>query len=1664
MSCRIGLSALSIFLKVLLLSSVYFLAIGVAQSVELPERPFYTWQTGFGTVETDGVIYATEQQALTAGEEHVNNRGLGVFNYTESFFIFGETSNLSSNEFFSPGNTNIIGFNIRDTGIEDIAAPSTIFDTPISACEANVSLYVSLITPETVTQDVRFLSVDAFADNTTASCQCLITNRILGGGTISGEATCGSVEPSCPLGYNKGNDNGLLTCRPMGVAAPSIQITTFVDEEEQKNAGDDEAKGKGVCRGNPINLGTGNKLQTEVDYVSVESFPLRMERYYNSVGAAEASLGTNWTHYYHRLITESVPNVEVVVTRPTGTALLFRLQNGEWQSDSDVTSRLEQLFDGASVFSGWRYTTPDEMDELYNTQGQLVSLTDRSGKTQTLTYEPNIFEFDMLATVTSHFGRTLVFSYNDDFQISSITDPDGQEYLYTYDEGDTTLGLGNLTSIRFPDLSTRRYLYEDPNFPSALTGLMDENNDLFASWSYDATTGRAISSQHATGFERVDLDFNPDGSTTATDARSDQNTYGIANVQGVMKSTGVSGTPCSNCGGQFTDTSYDANGFIERLTDFRGHTTSFIKDDRGLAISRTEALGTTEERTILTDYLTAFRLPERVRYPSVATGQFKQTVMGYDDPALPKLPTSITINGFTPTGTAIEERAYSMKYNSDGQVIEIDGPRTDVNDVTLMTYYPNTPDQGNNQGMLHTTTNALGHVTTYELYDAHAHVMKMVDPNNVTYEFEYDVRLRMQLSTMTPEVGEPRITDYDYDDANQLISLTTPNGVTLTYDYNAAHYLIRVDDNQGNYTEYGYDLDGNVMDEDTYDPNGLLTLFKDYTYDPQDRLASINDAGNLTQTVYDLVGNLAATTDPNNNPEATNEFDALDRMIVSLDRLGQPSSMNYDVQDNLTQVTSKNDAVTNYAYDDLRNMLSETSADRGIRVYTHDAAGNIIQMTDARGIVQTNTYDALNRMTSITVPDAQDGTQYTYDTGESCGFSTGRLCRITKGPSEIEYGYDAYGNIIAHQGITYAHDVAGRVTSMTYPSGNIVRYTYNEISELESVTLDTGTAVIPLASQVDYLPFGPMRNITYGFGGTQTHNYDQQYRLTAQTLPGVHEMTYPDYDANSNLRQRTDPILSNITNYGYDALDRLDLADGDFGNVDYDYDPNDNRTLLTSSAGSESYNYITNTNQLIDINGEPVPRDAAGNITRLNQRDFSYDGYNRLITAQTPGGSAGNTNNYTYAYNGLGQRATKRLNITFPEPDLSGDIVSPGFNFSTAGSPSQTVETTLDPYSTFTIEEGVTYSLEADFSSFGFLRVGSTDGESNFAAVLSRNIGRNVSTVSTTIFGTIISGKGSSTGVLAHADSSYHASIILTTGSLRITMTDSTGAVVDTGEITVNGLNTNDSYHLLRQSGLSNISLTRSQLSESTTTTNASTLGAALYTYDLQGRVIYEVFEAGIGDKEYIYLNNQPLALVEGDNVYYIYNDHLNTPQRLSDLQGNIVWQASYSPFGAATINDDVDGDGQGVSFNLRFPGQYFDVESNLHYNYYRYYSPQIGRYITSDPIGLDGGLNTFGYVKGNPIGFYDPTGTNLKLINHIIHVGEAPMSIFGQIVPRVVGHPVFQAGVGGAIVGTIINEGIEKYYFDGKSNIGGEIYEYFYPYDLNPEINSNSEIDPMCR
>lgn len=103
--------------------------------------------------------------------------------------------------------------------------------------------------------------------------------------------------------------------------------------------------------------------------------------------------------------------------------------------------------------------------------------------------------------------------------------------------------------------------------------------------------------------------------------------------------------------------------------------------------------------------------------------------------------------------------------------------------------------------------------------------------------------------------------------------------------------------------------------------------------------------------------------------------------------------------------------------------------------------------------------------------------------------------------------------------------------------------------------------------------------------------------------------------------------------------------------------------------------------------------------------------------------------------------------------------------------------------------------------------------------------------------------------------------------------------------------------------------------------------------------------------------------------MYYYHNDKLGKPLKMTDEAGNVVWSTNYSTFGKAHINMEV------VTSNLRFPGQYFDQETGLHYNYFRDYDPKVGRYIESDPLGITKDKNLFVYVSSNPVMFQDELG-----------------------------------------------------------------------------------------
>ena len=148
--------------------------------------------------------------------------------------------------------------------------------------------------------------------------------------------------------------------------------------------------------------------------------------------------------------------------------------------------------------------------------------------------------------------------------------------------------------------------------------------------------------------------------------------------------------------------------------------------------------------------------------------------------------------------------------------------------------------------------------------------------------------------------------------------------------------------------------------------------------------------------------------------------------------------------------------------------------------------------------------------------------------------------------------------------------------------------------------------------------------------------------------------------------------------------------------------------------------------------------------------------------------------------------------------------------------------------------------------------------------------------------------------------------------------------------------------------------------------------------YDLNGLLISETDGNGNPRKDYVYLNGEPVAMkVYGGSAgwHWFITDHVGTPQKMVDESGAVVWAAAYAPFGEARVYKDE------VTNNLRFPGQYYDVETGLHYNWHRYYDPGAGRYLRPDPIGLKGGMNVYAYTYNSPVNASDISGLLTEVI-----------------------------------------------------------------------------------
>lgn len=988
----------------------------------------------------------------------------------------------------------------------------------------------------------------------------------------------------------------------------------------------------GIWKGNPCDVTNGSKYQAETDYRASGTSPLAFVRSYNSSAALEhynrgsdslEALGIGWTATYFQRV--SIGTVSVGATtyetlyafRPDGRVTMFNRAGSAWIGvESDVSDTV------TSTGSGYEYRTADETVEIYDASGRLTEIRRRAAPTQTLTYAGSEL---LPQSVQDASGHTLTFSYTvigERQRLTTIVDPAGQSIVLSYTTG------GVPTSVQYPDTRTRSYGYGSY---ALLESITDEAANPYASWTY-SYWGYIASSQHAGGVERYD--FNMSGANRyVTDPLGVTRTYTVSTKWGTNRLTSASGT-CAGCSEAKART-YDANGNPSSTTDFKNVQTTYAYDlTRNLQTSRTEAYGTPRARTITTSWHSTFRLPAQIDEPG------KRTTFTHDS------------NGNVLTKTVLdtstsESRTWTYTYNSFGQVLTANGPRTDVSDVTTYTYYSCTT--GYECGQVHTITNALSHVTTYNTYNAHGQPLTITDPNGVVTTLTYDARQRLTSRTVGSEQ-----TTFTYWPTGLLKKATLPDGSFLEYTYDAAHRLTRIDDSEGNHVVYTLDNMGNRTAEQLYDPSDALTQSRTRVFNTLNQLwKEIGAAGTSAVTTsfsYDDNGNQTAINAPLSR-NTSQEYDELNRLTQVTDPLSGETEYGYNALDQLISVTDPRGKVTSYTYNALGDLTQQVSPDTGTITNTYDSGGNLHTSTDARSKTGTYAYDAANRVTSVTYPDQT--ISYSYDSGTN---QKGRLTQVTDASGSTSWSYDTHGRVLSRQqsmGVTktagYAYDSSGRLQTLTLPSGNAITYGYTG-GRVTSLTLNGSTTIL---SNVLYQPFGPTRGWTWGNSALAIREYDTDGKVTDIDSAGLKTYAYDDAFRVTGITDAANSSLSQ--SYGYDLLDRITSATGASLSQGWTYDANGNRLTQTGSAGS-TYTVSSTSNRLSSVSGalsRTYSYDSAGNTAGDGTATFTYNDAGRMISATKVSVTT------TYALDALGQRVKKTTagSSTYFAYDEAGHVI-----------------------------------------------------------------------------------------------------------------------------------------------------------------------------------------------------------------------------------------------------------------------------------------------------------------------------------------------------------------------------------------------------------------------
>ena len=411
------------------------------------------------------------------------------------------------------------------------------------------------------------------------------------------------------------------------------------------------------------------------------------------------------------------------------------------------------------------------------------------------------------------------------------------------------------------------------------------------------------------------------------------------------------------------------------------------------------------------------------------------------------------------------------------------------------------------------------------------------------------------------------------------------------------------------------------------------------------RLTQVNGAhGQWERYAYDKNGNVITRTNSDGITRYT--YTGHDELATATDALGGITTITYDALGNIASVVDARGNATAYLYDGYGNRVQEVSPATGTTVMTHDANNSVATVTRNDGSITHTPHDALGRIISRSA--GADSVNYQYD---QCANGVGRLCQMTDASGSLNYSYSVAGDLthvtqstLGRVHLTaYDHDLVGRVISSTLPNGARIDYQHNANGRVQRIDATIGSTTTTIASNIAYLPFGPMSSYMPIHGAMTGRTHDYSYRPTRLYTYAVQNLTL-SYDNNADhLRGITDHLRSaQGQSFDYDALARLTQVTSQSGNQGFELDAVGNRTTHTRGNVSDSYTTPGSSNKLQGTSGNRnrgFIYDSLGNITRMTgwggTRDYGYDGFNRLNNFSGASGS------WNYIINGLNQRVAK---------------------------------------------------------------------------------------------------------------------------------------------------------------------------------------------------------------------------------------------------------------------------------------------------------------------------------------------------------------------------------------------------------------------------------------